>query len=436
MAGDLIPPPSPAGRPSPDPEPHGDPFAAASEPEPAAAASEPPVGPSQFRARFGFVTGALLGCAVAAATLALTLAGPAKDPDDGLAPNWSKWKPSTRDAYLGAEEIAGHIQGTYRNEKRRQLASVRGGPLTAGQVPLSAVVMPRGDDVEVFNGLGVQYTLGGFGEEGALKDSKPSKERHRLLRREALELALYSFRYLPDVTMVVTLLPPAPKVEQILPTAKPDAKKKAKAEPFQNQAIFYRPGDLKDRLTVPLRHTIGRAAAVDRRPPRRRGGARRHPDAVEPVRLLAPPGAGRARLPRARAARAVARAREHGHARVLREPRVLARQQAHRELGSAAGADQLLVAAGVAQPRRRPAAPPGVLTGPPSQPAVAEPGEILVVARDALLDGVAVLARVDDAPHRVGDLLGALGRRPRAHLVHERQLEALDLLLGGALAQR
>jgi hypothetical protein len=252
VAGDLIPPPSPAGRPSPDHEPH-DAFVS-HEPEPAAPAggAEARPGPSPFRSRFGFVTGALLGCAVAAAALALTVAGPG-DPEEGLAANWSKWKPTTSDAFLGAEEIAGHIDGTYRNEKKRQLASVRGGPLSAGSIPLTGVVMPNGDDIRVFNGLGVQYTLGGFGKDGTLKDSKPSKARRRLLRREALELALYSFRYLPDVEMVVTLLPPAPKVEQIKPTAKAEAKA---AEALQQQAIFYRPGDLKDRLVVPLRHTL------------------------------------------------------------------------------------------------------------------------------------------------------------------------------------
>ena len=55
-----------------------------------------------------------------------------------------------------------------------------------------------------------------------------------------------------------------------------------------------------------------------------------------------------------------------------------------------------------------------------SQPAVAEARELLVVLGHALLDRVAVGAGVDDAPHRVGDLLGASrasrGRasRPRA----------------------
>jgi hypothetical protein len=251
VAGDLIPPPSPAGRPSPDPRPHDDAFAA-EQPEPAAAAAGGrAIGPSPFRMRFGFAGGLLLGGAIAAAAVALSVGGlAASNEDEGLAPNWSKWQPATHEAFSGAGEIAEHIQDTYKNEKKRQLASVNGGPIAAGTIPLS-VVMPKGDGVDVFPGLGVQYTLTGVGKDGALKDSKPSKERHRLLRREALELALYSFRYLPDVDMVLTILPPAPKAEQILP-----AKERKAAEPFQPQALFYRPGDLKDRLAVPLRATM------------------------------------------------------------------------------------------------------------------------------------------------------------------------------------
>ena len=139
--------------------------------------------------------------------------------------------------------------------------------------------MPRRRHVEVFDGLGVQYTLGGFGEEGALKDSKPSKERHRLLRREALELALYSFRYLPDVTMVVALLPPAPQgASRSCPTAKPDAEEEGEGRAVQHQALFYRPGDLKDRSSRRRCATRWRRAAADDRRPRaatrRRGSTR------------------------------------------------------------------------------------------------------------------------------------------------------------------
>jgi hypothetical protein len=256
MAGDLIPPPSPAGRPPPDPEYDYEPVPDAPD-EPAAAAG--PLPPSQFRARFGFLTGVLLGCGIAAALLLLVLLTSGGKNSEGLARDWSAWHPDTVDVFTGADEIAKQIQGTYQNEKHKPLASVTGGPIAYGQIPLT-VALPSGDDVQLFNGTGVQYTLGGSGKDGLLRDSKPSKARHRLLRREALELSLYSFRYLPDVTMVVTLMPPAPSAEQVRP--KPKGKKAAKAAAtekkprYQQQAIFYRPGDLESQLKVPLKFTM------------------------------------------------------------------------------------------------------------------------------------------------------------------------------------
>jgi hypothetical protein len=261
MAGDLIPPPSPAGRPPPDPQ-----FEPVPEPEGgepagdgagAAAAAPPPDSP--YRARFGFITGVLLGCGIAAAVLLLVVITSGGPREEGLARDWSTWHPDTSDSFIGADEIAKHVQGTYRNEKKKPLASVTSGPIAFGQIPLT-VAIPAGDNVQPLYGTGVQYTLGGSGKAGLLKDSKPSKARHRLLRREALELALYSFRYLPNVTMVVTLMPPAPKVEQVHP--KPKGKKaaakaaKAKEPRYQAQAIFYRPGDLKPQLQVPLKFTM------------------------------------------------------------------------------------------------------------------------------------------------------------------------------------
>lgn len=263
MAGDLIPPPSPAGRPPPDPEfePLPEPEEDEREAAAAAEAASRSERPSPYRARFGFVTGVLLGCGIAAAVLLLVVITSGGPKDEGLARDWSTWHPDTTDSFIGADEIAKHVQGTYRNEHEKPLASVTSGPIAFGTIPLT-VAIPSGDNVQPLDGPGVQYTLGGAGKGGLLKDSKPSKARHRLLRREALELALYSFRYLPNVTMVVTLMPPAPKVEQVHPKLKGKAAAKAaraKEPSLQEQAIFYRPGDLKPQLEVPLKFTMNPA---------------------------------------------------------------------------------------------------------------------------------------------------------------------------------
>ena len=266
MARDLIPPPSPAGRPSPDPGSSG-----AFEPveeEPREAAPEEPLGPSQFRTRFGFMMGLLAGCGVAAAILLAVLVtggSPSRSPGggtpagNGLAANWSPWHPRATDAIGGAEEIADKLGGTYKDDKEKNLTPrVKGGLIALNTVPIQVAVPAAGDRFQVVPGLGVQYTLAGFGKDGRLEDTTPSKARRRLLRREALEMSLYSFRYLPDVEMVVALLPPAPAAEQVHkdPQARTAEGKKAKPEPFQAQALFWRRADLRKQLETPLATTM------------------------------------------------------------------------------------------------------------------------------------------------------------------------------------
>ena len=142
--------------------------------------------------------------------------GPATD--EGLASNWSPWHPRSTTSISGAQEIAKQIEGSYKDGRSKKLSTVEGGPIALNKtLPVSVAIPSAGDRFTVVQGVGVQYKLAGFGKDGRLQGSQPSAERRRLLRREALELSLYSFRYLPDVTMVVTLLPPAPKAEQVHP---------------------------------------------------------------------------------------------------------------------------------------------------------------------------------------------------------------------------
>ena len=80
--------------------------------------------------------------------------------------------------------------------------------------------------------------------------------------------------------MVVALLPPAPKTEQFHPRPKTAAARAAakarKPEPYQRQALFFRPGDLRKQLERPLELTMatqppridaltGRRGQADRR---------------------------------------------------------------------------------------------------------------------------------------------------------------------------
>ena len=276
MARDLIPPPSPAGRPAPDPDQAGT-FEPVEERHQDAAAAEP-LGPSQFRGRFGFLTGLLAGCGVAAAALLVVLLGtgdsgrkpdPAPAAGNGLAANWSPWHPRATDVIGGAEEIADKLGGAYKDAKKKNLARVKGGLIALNTIPIRLGVPSPGERYTIVPGLGVQYTLSGFGKGGRLVGTEPSSERRRLLRREALELSLYSFRYLPDVEMVVALLPPAPKTEQV----HLESSGAAKAKAFQKQALFWRRNELRKQLETPLKTTMALKApkldALDRAEARR-----------------------------------------------------------------------------------------------------------------------------------------------------------------------
>jgi hypothetical protein len=244
MARDLIPPPSPAGRAAPD----GTPNLIELPPDAKAAAhvAEAHPGPSEFRNRFGFLMGALGGAVLVAAVVAAIVIKSGGPPDEGLYANWSSWRPQDRSLTGGGSEIATHVAPQYHLGDGKQLVSVIASPLRVSDINLDVALRPQAGAIQVLSGRhAIRYTLNGLGPGGSILGGKPSTSRHQLLRREALELALYSFRYLPDVDMVVTLLPPAPPKKGDDPTKAPAV-----------QAVFYRPGDLRQQLLVPLGVTV------------------------------------------------------------------------------------------------------------------------------------------------------------------------------------
>jgi hypothetical protein len=183
-----------------------------------------------------------------------------------LSGDWSNWKPTTTERIAGARQIAQHVGSRYKSRDGQQLLQVTGGPLRAQDVPLGVILRPQNGSIEELDGeRGLLYTLNGLGPRGSISRGRPTNARGLLTRREALELALYSFRYLDDVDLVVTLLPPPP------PGAAADGSRDAErngdgqgAAPGQGaaaqqapiQALFYRPGDLRPQLDVPLEYTL------------------------------------------------------------------------------------------------------------------------------------------------------------------------------------
>jgi hypothetical protein len=170
----------------------------------------------------------------------------------GLEKYFSKWQPTDTSLDAGAAQIAQKVGAEYKHPNGQQLILV-----TGGQLPeqLNVALQPAAGNISVFEGPGVLYNLNGLGPNGSIKGGKASEARLKLVHREALELALYTFRYLPDVEMVVTLLPPPPPN---------DGEESSTTNPLTGQpldpnnmtAIFYRPGDLKPQLQTPLGVTV------------------------------------------------------------------------------------------------------------------------------------------------------------------------------------
>ena len=233
---------------------------------PAAASSRSP-----FRSRFALAYLALAVVAGAAlgATALLLL-----DPPEKREEVWSSWRPGDDDRRPYAEQIADHVSGRYRLSSGNPLVGIMAGPpqvqTREGGVPIQAVAIQNdregsSDDIEIVRTENaVMYTLCGLGPQCSIREGTPSAARMRLLRREALELALYSFKYIDSLGSVIALLP----------TNLGNA-----TDPTDDTstALFFQKSELERELDDPLRRSL-----LSSRPPavsELRGGR-------EPVDLL------------------------------------------------------------------------------------------------------------------------------------------------------
>jgi hypothetical protein len=165
---------------------------------------------TQHTPRFQFLLGALLAVGAVALAAALAVALRPEPVKIDPAAGWSSWRPTGSDPLT---QIADHVGGEYRLTPKHQLALVTGGPMALVGLP-AQVVLDSGGDYNLLKGGGVIYRLCGLGPNCSIAAGKASSQRLFLLRREALELALYTFRYVGGVDQVVVFLPPAPGAKQ------------------------------------------------------------------------------------------------------------------------------------------------------------------------------------------------------------------------------
>ena len=239
-----------------------DPLVRPREPFSSPAGDEPPEGealpllalerdPPHF-ARFQFLLGALLAIGLTA-VVALGVIWATDVGDDGGF-EWSAWAPD-EDGVKGARQIAEHVAPQYRLANGEQMVHVEASGLEAFGVDLSLVMRERpeaGGEIREIDGDTIVYRMCGLADRCMLK-GKPTGERGTLLRREALELALYSLRYLRGVDQVFVFLPTA--VEKV------GAGKEKRELPIENMGLLLRRDDVESVLNAPLRATL------DARPP-------------------------------------------------------------------------------------------------------------------------------------------------------------------------
>lgn len=208
---------------------------------------------SSYRVRFAAVyvlLATVLGVSIGAFLVLTTRSEPAEP-----AP-WSSWRPEGRENQY-PDEIADHVAPAYRLASGRQLVGVLAGRAEVRDLPIRAALIQHAssnptleDDVEVAEiGSSVMYTLCGIGDSCSIAEGESTPERTQLLRREALELALYTFTYVDGVDSVIALLP----VEFGDPATQEDD---------SSSAVFLQRKDLEAALDRPLLETIGATPPV------------------------------------------------------------------------------------------------------------------------------------------------------------------------------
>jgi hypothetical protein len=232
---------------------------------------------SPHAAKFRSVTAVLVGLAVGAVVVAVALAIAGR-PVRSSSFTWSPWHPLDG-GNLGAQDIAEYVAPPYRATPADQLAVVtvvnlesavaaaaaaqaqaNGTTTSSSGSQLQVAVRPSASSsqLSLLNGSTVAYDLCGIGGKScAIGVGTPSVNRTLLLRREALELALYTFEYIKGTNYVVAILPPGrpEPITTALSKTPPTTDAAAPAKPVDMAVLFAR-SQLAPLLRRPLDETL------------------------------------------------------------------------------------------------------------------------------------------------------------------------------------
>jgi hypothetical protein len=212
--------------------------------DPAPAAELGPSGPQRFTARFAsvYTTLGLIGAAAVTGLIVLVIR-----PGYHPGPSWSTWKPPSGNTQKVTSAIADHVAHRYRlSENGGQLVAVIASKpqVTSGtqNIAIKAVAVRKAPQSNT--GIAIyttdkteDYTLCGLGSHCSIATGTATPARGRLVRREALEVALYTFKFVPSVDSIAAFMPPAPGQST-------------------SYVLYLRKDDLKDQLHKPLQKTL------------------------------------------------------------------------------------------------------------------------------------------------------------------------------------
>jgi hypothetical protein len=193
-------------------------------------------------------------------------------------PAWSSWQPSG-DSTVRINQIAEHVGQKYRLADGRQLDAVIASHPRLQNLPIAAIaIKPR--KTAKNQGIAITradrswaFNLCGLAKDCSIDSGTAGEPRGRLLRREALELALYTFKYVPSSQTVVTFLPPAGGSSLYALFFEKSSLRRQLAQPlrmtFPSESAFATEADpgapaaTIDRLTVPRIYSYGIRQAPD-----------------------------------------------------------------------------------------------------------------------------------------------------------------------------
>jgi hypothetical protein len=172
-------------------------------------------GSGSFGFRFALIYGGLAALgAVAIAVLVVFV-----QQGGGKARPWSTWRPAIGSESKMTQEIADYVAPRYKATAAgtQLVAVIPSSPeITSGTkaTKISAMCFIPNLNAQTCERIvmtahgNLQAQFCGIGSECSISAGTASAPRERLVRREALEMALYEFKYVPGVKAMIAYLPP------------------------------------------------------------------------------------------------------------------------------------------------------------------------------------------------------------------------------------